>query len=470
WGNNEDESDDDNADDSGNDDDGGNDANDTKKTDSDEEENPTLNLKDEEYDELYKDVNMKSKVAEQEEVGKKDAEMTDVVRESGSQEMSYVQVVEDAHMTLTPSQKTEGSKQSSPVSSELARRIKHSSTPLLTVPVTAIPATFTIPATTVPLSIHPITPIPLQSTPTPTPTTNSTTISILALPYFSSLFGFDNTVSTLEKDSRIGFATQTALQSYTAEFEKKTQAEKDNYIGLIENSIKDIINDEVKSQLPQIPPKEVSDYVTLMIQSTITKSLKNVMLAKSSSQPQSTYEAASSLIEFELKKILLDKIQRIKSYKAAPKNKELYESLVKSYNLDKDLFSSYEGHEYPFDLSKPLPLIEDRGRQVVHADYFINNDLEYLKGGSSSRKYTTSTTRTNVAKYNNIEGMEDMVPIVKVMKWYDYEYLEEIKVQRDDNKLYKFKEGDFPRLNLCDIKDMLLLLVQQKLSNLEVDD
>ncbi|GKG45962.1 hypothetical protein Tco_0498408, partial [Tanacetum coccineum] len=35
---------------------------------------------------------------------------------------------------------------------------------------------------------------------------------------------------------------------------------------------------------------------------------------------------------------------------------------------------------------------------------------------------------------------------------------------------YKFKEGDFPRLNLCDIKDMLLLLVQKKLSNLEVDD
>ncbi|GJX68268.1 hypothetical protein Tco_0303995, partial [Tanacetum coccineum] len=204
WGNNEDESDDDNADDSGNDDDGGNDANDTKKTDSDEEENPTLNLKDEEYDELYKDVNMKSKVAEQEEVGKKDAEMTDVVRESGSQEMSYVQVVEDAHMTLTPSQKTEGSKQSSPVSSKLASssgRIKHSSTPLLTVPVTAIPATFIVPATTVPPSIHPITPIPLQSTLTPTPTADSTTISIPALPNFSSLFGFDNTVSTLEKES-----------------------------------------------------------------------------------------------------------------------------------------------------------------------------------------------------------------------------------------------------------------------------
>ncbi|GJS99774.1 hypothetical protein Tco_0820944 [Tanacetum coccineum] len=48
---------------------------------------------------------------------------------------------------------------------------------------------------------------------------------------------------------------------------------------------------------------------------------------------------------------------------------------------------------------------------------------------------------------------------VKVMKWYNYGYLEEIEVRREDQKLYKFKEGDFPILNLHDIEDMLLLLV-----------
>ncbi|GJW01560.1 hypothetical protein Tco_1556811 [Tanacetum coccineum] len=56
------------------------------------------------------------------------------------------------------------------------------------------------------------------------------------------------------------------------------------------------------------------------------------------------------------------------------------------------------------------------------------------------------------------------------MKWYDYGYLEEIEVRREYHMLYKFKEGDFPRLNLRDIKDMLLLLVQKKLSNLDKDD
>ncbi|GKD91749.1 hypothetical protein Tco_1367256, partial [Tanacetum coccineum] len=66
-----------------------------------------------------------------------------------------------------------------------------------------------------------------------------------------------------------------------------------------------------------------------------------------------------------------------------------------------------EGREYLFDLSKPLPLIEDRGRQVFHVDYFVNNDLEYLKYGSSSSKYATSTTRTKAAKYDNIKGIKD---------------------------------------------------------------
>nr|GFB53602.1 hypothetical protein [Tanacetum cinerariifolium] len=56
------------------------------------------------------------------------------------------------------------------------------------------------------------------------------------------------------------------------------------------------------------------------------------------------------------------------------------------------------------------------------------------------------------------------------MRWYDYGCLEEIVDRSDDNVLYKFKEGDLSRLNLRDIEDMILLLVQNKLSNLDVDD
>ncbi|GKB00334.1 hypothetical protein Tco_0828327 [Tanacetum coccineum] len=43
-------------------------------------------------------------------------------------------------------------------------------------------------------------------------------------------------------------------------------------------------------------------------------------------------------------------------------------------------------------------------------------------------------------------------------------------VRRDDDVLYKFKEGDFHRLRIQDIEDMLLLLVQGKVTNLSVEE
>ncbi|GJY23464.1 hypothetical protein Tco_0397122 [Tanacetum coccineum] len=67
-----------------------------------------------------------------------------------------------------------------------------------------------------------------------------------------------------------------------------------------------------------------------------------VTLAKASSQPQSTYEAASTLTEFELKKILLDKMEKSESYLTAPEHQECYDGLKKSYALDQDFFYSYD--------------------------------------------------------------------------------------------------------------------------------
>ncbi|GKB75794.1 hypothetical protein Tco_0942689 [Tanacetum coccineum] len=62
------------------------------------------------------------------------------------------------------------------------------------------------------------------------------------------------------------------------------------------------------------------------------------------------------------------------------------------------------------------------------------------------------------------------VTLVEVMRKHGYGYLREIKVRRADNELYTFKEGDFPRLHINDIEDMLLLVVQNKITNLSGDD
>ncbi|GKF65262.1 hypothetical protein Tco_0191779, partial [Tanacetum coccineum] len=46
----------------------------------------------------------------------------------------------------------------------------------------------------------------------------------------------------------------------------------------------------------------------------------------------------------------------------------------------------------------------------------------------------------------------------------------EIIVRRAHNVLYRFKEGDFPRLQINNIEDMLILVVQNRLINLLGDD
>nr|GFA46402.1 hypothetical protein [Tanacetum cinerariifolium] len=70
-----------------------------------------------------------------------------------------------------------------------------------------------------------------------------------------------------------------------------------------------------------------------------------------------------------------------------------------------------EGQQYQHNLLQPLPLIpNNRGRRVIPFAHFINNDLEYLRVGASSRKYTTSVTKTKAADYGHIKWIEDLVP------------------------------------------------------------
>ncbi|GJW40363.1 hypothetical protein Tco_0066208 [Tanacetum coccineum] len=140
--------------------------------------------------------------------------------------------------------------------------------------------------------------------------------------------------------------------------------------------------------------------------------------------------------------------------------------------LEKLDWENPEGDDYPFDLTKPLPLVISRNRQKVHVDYVFNNDLKYLQGGISTMTYTASLTKTKVALYD-LAGIEDMVPniwvLVKVT--YDKHALWGISHEREQSKsFYGFKEGDFPRLRINDIKDMLLLVVQNRLTNLSGDD
>ncbi|GJX88527.1 hypothetical protein Tco_0340541 [Tanacetum coccineum] len=83
--------------------------------------------------------------------------------------------------------------------------------------------------------------------------------------------------------------------------------------------------------------------------------------------------------------------------------------------------------------------------------------------------YAFATTRESA---RDVYSKRRIIAVTKVeiVKWQNYKHLDWIAVRGDDDILYKFKEGDFHRLRIQDIEDMLLLLVQGKLTNLNVEE
>ncbi|GKA49349.1 hypothetical protein Tco_0742422 [Tanacetum coccineum] len=688
----------------------------SKDSDDEDETKITDKIEGDEYEEMdyttslvynYMDIRLNEPVQADDEMVREegtDAAMTNV--QQGNENPEIIQVIEDAHMTLSiVPQQIEVLVTSSSHSSDLAAKflnfldIPHADAEIVSlmdvhvhheVPSQQIPTFLTVPilvisdsspvfSTVIPQSLPSFTPPPQQSTSTPPPTTEAKNPPSTLLD-FASVFQFNNKVTTLEKEvaelKKDPLHTQvTALVD--DHLDTRLGATREEFMNFLSASLTARITEQVKNQLPQILLEEVSNFAPTVIQKMIQESLEDVVLAKESSQPQSSYEAAATLIEFELKKILIDKIDKSESFLAAPEHRECYEGLKKSYDLDMTIFSTYdrglkkrktskdaeptkglkakesqsgsskgtksqsksskkfvqleepefevadsnmpqdqeenlgkddeepkekvaskrdwftkptqpqepidpdwnvdktpqqgqnqswlmtlasstdkpsktfdelmstpidfsafimnglkinnltqgtllgpafrllkgtrsnyaeleydfeecykallekldwenpEGGDYPFDLTKPLPLVMSINHQKVPADYFFNNDLKYLQGvikdmvlniwvpvkvaydkhalwgishwreqhksfygyarGLQSRHYVYSTKR-HLA-----------VTRVEVMRKYGYRYLKDIVVRRADNDLYRFKEGDFPRLCINDIEDMLLL-------------
>nr|GEU62189.1 hypothetical protein [Tanacetum cinerariifolium] len=113
----------------------------------------------------------------------------------------------------------------------------------------------------------------------------------------------------------------------------KAEGDEDKGMDYTTNQFDDDVN---------ILSKEVSNFAPPMIKTMVTKSLEHVVLAKESSQPKFTYEVVALLIEFKLKKILIDKMDESQSYLTATEHRECYDGFIKSYNLDKSLFSTYD--------------------------------------------------------------------------------------------------------------------------------
>ncbi|GKF21342.1 hypothetical protein Tco_0069980, partial [Tanacetum coccineum] len=79
---------------------------------------------------------------------------------------------------------------------------------------------------------------------------------------------------------------------------------------------------------------------------------------------------------------------------------------------------------------------------------------------------------TNKESARDVYSKRRIIAVTKlqIVKWHNYKHLDWITIRRDGDKLYTFKEGNFNRLRIQDIEDMLLLLVQGKLTNLIVEE
>ncbi|GKF75902.1 hypothetical protein Tco_0225346, partial [Tanacetum coccineum] len=143
-----------------------------------------------------------------------------------------------------------------------------------------------------------------------------------------------------------------------------------------------------------------------------------------------------------------------------------------------------EGQQYPHDLRKPIPLIHNsRVTKTKAADLVPNRmwsqvpvsyDKHTLWGilhwGRKRQQFYGFTVNREYAR--DVYSKRRIIAVIKlqIVEWHNYKHLDWITICRDDDKLYTFKEGYFNRLQIQDMEDILLLLVQGKLTNLTVEE
>nr|GEX17139.1 hypothetical protein [Tanacetum cinerariifolium] len=268
--NNGDDDDDNKEDDDKNDDEEETDREEEEKIDDEE------NMDEEEDDkvtkELYKDVNVN--------LGNEDAEMTNVDQggadqQNISQESVYAHVEEDTYVTLTT-----------------VHDIQKIDETMQIPEITYVFTTTTHPPP------HFFNPLSQQATPTPTPTASETTTSLPALPDFAYVFKFNERITNLKKD----LSEMKQVDQY-AQALSTIHAIVDCYI---DNKLGDAIQKAIQAHnldyREEAQTEKILDFATPVIEKNVTKSLEAAVLARSSSQPKSTYKAAASRSQDDIDK------------------------------------------------------------------------------------------------------------------------------------------------------------------------
>ncbi|GKF08375.1 hypothetical protein Tco_0042599, partial [Tanacetum coccineum] len=113
-------------------------------------------------------------------------------------------------------------------------------------------------------------------------------------------------------------------------------------LGIVDNYLTSKMKDEVNVALllKSVKLRKEAQAENQDFLNSLDSNMKRI-IKESTNQPQTSYAVASSLSEFKLKKIFMDKMEENKYIDRSDVQKNLYRALLEAYNSDKDLLSSY---------------------------------------------------------------------------------------------------------------------------------
>nr|GEZ60672.1 hypothetical protein [Tanacetum cinerariifolium] len=407
-----------------------------------DEENLGLNVgmeegqdEEDDEDELYRDVNIN--------LEGRVVQIADV---------HTTQEFKDSHVTPTLVN-PDGQQQSSSMSSQFVTSmlnptpnagidsIFETSSPMdVQAPTTVAPLPLSAPTLT-PSTIATISIVP--QAPTPLKTAPSTLVQ--HLPNFSSLFRFDHRLKTLEanfsefirRDDDADKDEEPSAGSDRGSKRRREGKEPDSASALKEKATRSAGKSKQGSKSRQtsasesatarsqcrLPMRWKSPHIQSLKQ-VLTINLLQNLLTKQTDSRSSFNELMDTPVDFlaflmnrlkvdtlTLKLLAGPTYELMKGSCKILVELEFFLEEVYKATTDQLNWINPEGQQYPHNLLKPLQLISNsRGRRVIPFDHFINNDLEYLRGGALSRKYTTSVTKTKATDYGHIKWIEDLVP------------------------------------------------------------
>nr|GEX13942.1 hypothetical protein [Tanacetum cinerariifolium] len=302
--------------------------------------------------------------------------------------------------------------------------------------------------------------------------------------------------------NKMNEAIKTVVQLQSDRLREEAQAKNKDFINKLDDNIKKIIKDQVKEQV-----KAQVSKILPKIKKNVNEQLEAEVLTCSSNESKTSYDVAANLSELELKKILIDKMKSnkvtIKRHRddedkdkepstglnrgskrrravkepestSAPKEKTS-KTTGKSTEGSKSHHKSAGGTEdQPNEETAQLPDWFQKPAKPPFPDRDWNKTLP--DAHAPVQPWLSSLAQMedppNKKSAHDVYSKHRIIVVIKlqIVKWHNYKHLDWIIVRRDDDKMYTFKEGDFNRLRIHDIKDMLLLLVQCKLTNLAIEE